>query len=336
MKNVYLCAIFLLSLCWASVTTGAIYVKPANSRGDTVYVSSEGDDKQGCGTVIKPFYSLNKAVEGRLSVNEFMDTLFVMVAPGDYFMQESFSIQNPSSRPIVIKAQTSEKPRFLGGISITGWKKCTTGLYKADIPEVVRYGLGFEQFYVNAQRAILARTPNVEWFYVKDSKEHVFVKGSNTANYAVQQIDFRKSDWITLFNVPINDLNHLKFRFYHKWDITRKKPKYVEADSARIYMDGLGMKPWNLIQKGSRYFMYDYKAALDSPGEWYLDREKGCVYYMQRDGENIDSVFCVAPVLRQLIVIKGEKGKPVKNITFKDLSFQYSSYMIPTRGEEPM
>lgn len=132
------------------------------------------------------------------------------------------------------------------------------------------------------------------------------------------------------------ELKNIKFRFYHKWDITRKNPKYVEVDSARIYMEGRGMKPWNQILKGSRYFMYDYKAALDMAGEWFLDRETGYLYYMPREGEDMNTAFCVAPVLHQWISVKGEPENPVKNIKFKGLSFQYSSYMVPFEGEEPM
>lgn len=328
MKSIY----FVILSFWICCSVPIL----AQNTNDTVYISCTGDDVRGNGKVDAPFYSLNKAVEGKLSPDESSDTLFVLVASGDYYMQEPFSVQTPSSRPVVIRPQGMEKPRFLGGIRITGWEKCEDGLYRAYIPEVVRYGFDFEQFFVNDQRAILARTPNVEWFYVKNSKEQAFAEKARIADYAVQQVDFHPSDWNSLSGLSIKDLKHLKFRFYHKWDITRKRPEYVEIDSARIYMGGKGMKPWNPIQKGSRYFMYDYKAALDSPGEWYLDRESGYIHYMPRDGENMNTAFCVVPVLHQWVAIKGKQGQPVKNITFRDLSFQYSSYMIPDGGEEPV
>lgn len=304
------------------------------SKKDTIYVSSNGSDNRGNGTAVSPFYSLNKAVEGQLS-NGSADTLFVLVAPGDYYMEAPFSVKQPSARPVVIKAQGKEKPRLMGGVRITGWEKQENGLYRAYIPEVLRYKFDFEQFYVNDKRAILARTPNADWFFVKSSKEQPIVKGDKLANYAVQQIDFDSSDWTSLKGLSKKELKNMKFRFYHKWDITRKNPKYIEADSARIYMEGRGMKPWNLIQKGSRYFMYDYKAALDMAGEWYLDRENGYLYYMPREGEDMNTAFCVAPVLHQWVSVKGNPENPVKNMKFERLSFQYSSYMIPSEGEEP-
>lgn len=307
----------------------------AGNRNDTVYVSSVGSDNKGNGSSISPFYSLNKAVEGKLSSDGAADTLFVLVAPGDYYMEAPFLIKKSASRPIIIQSQGAEKPRFIGGICIDGWQECENGLYRAYIPEVLRYGFNFEQFYVNGKRAILARTPNVDWYFVKSSKETSIVKGGKLADYAVQQIDFDPSDWTSLNGLSTKDLKTMKFRFYHKWDITRKSPEYIETDSARIYIGGRGMKPWNPVQKGSRYFMYDYKAALDMAGEWYLDREDGYLYYMPCEGEDMSTAFCIAPVLHQWVSVKGNPENPVKNIKFRGLSFQYSSYMIPSEGEEP-
>lgn len=316
------------------------WIMPAPAQGleegrETVYVSPQGNDKTGDGTEASPFYSLNRAVEGRLSSGSSSDTLFLRVASGAYYMQEPFVIRSPLARPLVIQSQGEEKPRLLGGIRIDGWEACGDGMYRAYVPEVARYGLDFEQFYVNDRRAILARTPNTEWFFVKGTSEHPFVKGVRSADYAVQQVDFHPADWETLLHVPSRELKHLKFRFYHKWDITTRSPRYVEKDSCRIYMEGQGMKPWNPIQQGSRYYMYDYKAALDSPGEWFLDREKALIYYMPREGERMEEAVCIAPVLEHWVIVQGEEGKPVKDVTFENLSFQYSAYHLPPEGEEP-
>lgn len=332
MKRKSLGTVLLCASLIMSVTSVHAY---SRVKMDTIYVSGTGNDKVGNGTSTSPFYSLNKAVKGKLNVGNETDTLFVLVAPGEYYMDAPFIIDTPASRPVVIKSQTSEKPRFLGGIRVEGWEKCGERLYKAYIPEVVKYGFDFEQFYMNGKRAVLARTPNEDWFYVKGSKEQAFVKGVRAADYAVQQIDFNPSDWTSLQGTKTEDLENLKFRFYHKWDVTRKGVEYIETDSARIYMEGQGLKPWNPIDGNSRYFMYDYKAALDIPGEWYLDRKSGYLYYMPKEDEDMNTSFGIVPTLHQWVVLKGNQGQPVKNIKFENLSFQYSSYMIPAKGEEP-
>lgn len=299
-----------------------------------VFLSPKGDD-HGKGTSASPFYSLNRAVADYIG-DSSTDTLFIEIAPGEYYMDRPLRIDTPTNRPIVIRATGEEKPRFYGGIPITGWQKCGNNLYKAYIPEVKRFGFTFEQFYVNGQRATMARTPNVDWNYVKDSKEHAFVPGLRAADYAVQQIFFEPEELSSLAELSADEISDIRFRFYHKWDNTEKKIENLNVDSGYIYTQGDGMKPWNPITKGSRYIIYNYKGALDTPGEWFLDKKEGYVYYIPREGEDMNTTHCIAPGLHQWVILKGEKDHPVAHITFENLSFQYTSFIMPQNGNEPM
>lgn len=69
------------------------------------------------------------------------------------------------------------------------------------------------------------------------------------------------------------------------------------------------MKPWNPIQKDSRYVIYNYKDAIDMPGEWYLDKAEGYIYYMPREGEDMAAALCIAPALHQTVVIRGHADR---------------------------
>lgn len=325
----------LLTIACCLAWGPASVAQAAGGGRETVYVSALGNDETGNGTAGAPFYSLNRAFLGRLSAEASADTLFVKVAAGNYEMPEPLVIDRPSGRPVVIESQGSEKPCLWGGIRITGWQPCGNGLYKAHVPEVAKYGLNFEQFFVNSRRAVLARTPNSGWFFVKGSGQHESVNGLRCADYATHRIDFKSEDWASMASVKDRELKNIKFRFYHKWDITTKSPRFILKDSCRIFTDGQGMKPWNPIGQGSRYYMYDYPAALDMPGEWYLDRENATIYYMPREGERMEDALCIAPVLERWVVVRGAPGQPVKNLTFRNLSFGYSAYRLPAGGEEP-
>lgn len=301
---------------------------------NTVYLSPAGSDL-GDGTEHAPFYSLNRALEGRLG-NASADTLFVCVAPGDYYLERPLLLDTPSCRPVVIRSATNEKPRLMGGIQIKGWQKYGDKLYRAFVPDALRFGFSFEQFYVNGKKAVPARTPNVDWNYVKDSKETALAKGLRSPEYAVQKIYFEPEELESLKDVSVDERKDIKFRFYHKWDITHKQVEYLNTDSGTIYIQGGGMKPWNPIATGSRYVMYNYREALDMPGEWFLDKKEGYLYYMPREGENMDDAFCIAPALHQLVEVKGKPDAAVKNIRFENLSFQYAAYAMPAGGDEPM
>lgn len=79
-----------------------------------VYVSAGGDDA-GDGSRVSPYYSLNRAVEGRLAGKGPTDTLFVIVASGDYQMDRPFMLDGKVVRPIVICGQGPENPVYWEG-----------------------------------------------------------------------------------------------------------------------------------------------------------------------------------------------------------------------------
>lgn len=302
------------------------------SAQKTVYVSPTGNDAW-TGEQHRPFKTLNRAF---VESENNRDTLYIEVASGDYFLEKSLELSDRLNCPVVVRGDEKNKPRFLGGIKIQQWKKYRDGIYRAYVPEVKRYGYQFEQFFVNGVRAIQARTPNKYWFYVKGYKEYPYVSGVRSANYATQKIMMDKQDLKSLSGLSASELADIRFRFYHKWDITQKEVAYACPDSGFVYFHGGGMKPWNPISEGARYIMYGYKAALDMPGEWYLDKAEGYVYYMPRTGENLETAECIVPTLHQWIVVKGKSGAALKDVRFENLSFQYAAYSMPKFGDEPM
>lgn len=321
MKKTLFAAIFL-SLC-----------SFAHSQ-ERVYLSATGSDN-GLGSADSPFLTLERALDGQLSTTR-TDTLFVEVGSGDYFMTRPLQISRPNSRPIVIRATDPLKARMLGGVEVSGWEHFKDGIYRSFIPEVVQFGFDFEQFYVDGKRATPARTPNSEWYFIKGHKEISHVAGGRLAAYATQALTIDSLAALHLSQLDDQQRSQARFRFYHKWDITQKKADYIEADSSRIYFSGTGMKPWNPVTAGSRYVISGYMSALDSVGEWYLDRDAGYVYYKPLDGEDLSTAFCVAPTIEKWVVFKGEPLSPLSNITFDGISFEYASLMMPEGGNDPM
>lgn len=264
------------------------------------------------------------------------DTCYIRVQPGDYFVDRPLVIDPSVTAPVVVTGEGSTKPRLLGGLRVSGWEPCGDRLWRAYIPEVQRYGLTFEQFYVNGERKQLARTPNEGWRFVQKAVETPFEKGTRAADYAVQRVSLAHEDMELLRHLKTTEAKEVKLRFYHKWDITQKHCDYVSRDSDFVYIRGTGMKPWNPLGENTRYIVSNCKTALDMPGEWYLDRREGYLYYLPTADEDLRTAECIVPTIRQHIVLRGEPDRPVKDITFRNLSFQYTSYNMPAEGNEPM
>ena len=73
-------------------------------------------------------------------------------------------------------------------------------------------------------------------------------------------------------------------------------------------------------------------AFVKKPGQWYLDRKSGLLHYKAAEGENPNKRRFVAPILARLIEIEGKEDKPVRNLHFDGIVFEYTSFLIPDIG----
>ncbi|MDD4923135.1 MAG: right-handed parallel beta-helix repeat-containing protein, partial [Bacteroidales bacterium] len=238
--------------------------------------------------------------------------------------------------PVVFRAEEGAHPVFYGGKKIQGFEKVSDKLWRAKIAEVAKYGWSFEQLYVNGKRAVRAKSPNTGFYYLKGSSETILDKGKGgIPNLTVQQLMLFKNGADQVASFEKEDFNNAIMTFYHKWDNTRSEIVGFNQDSSSVFAVGRGMKPWNPLNKMTRYVIENFKTALDTCGEWYLDRT-GYLYYMPLQGETINNVEVLAPVTDYFMVIQGDEktGKKVENIQFIGLSFQVSGYQMPEAGNE--
>lgn len=73
-------------------------------------------------------------------------------------------------------------------------------------------------------------------------------------------------------------------------------------------------------------------AFVDQPGEWYLDRPTGTLYYMAAPGADPTKQAFVAPRAEQLLVVRGDPDARVKNLWWKGISFQHAEWTFPAGG----
>jgi hypothetical protein len=306
------------------------------------YVSTSGNDNNS-GTKDQPLATLEGA---RNAVRAFKqnqispEAITVTILEGTYFLPEHlvFDVRDSGSEdgPIIYQGEDGKKIEFIGGRKIDNFEKVNDDLWRAQLPDVKEGNWYFEQLYVNDSRAIRARSPNLGEFYnILGVEEKVLVQGTGrTAESAIQKINVNPSIFKSLNDEP--NLNSALLTFYHKWDNTRKFVHSYDAEQGFFTITGKGMKPWNFIDKESRFYIDNIKSGLDAPGEWFLEND-GTLYYIPREGEEIEETTIYAPTLQQFIIIRGEGmgEKLVNNITFKNLTFKVSGYSTPKQGNEP-
>lgn len=306
----------------------------ANSYGqDTLYVAVTGTSGA-AGTQKAPLGSIAEALLRARTITS-KDTVYIYVGSGTYLLKEPIHISERDQNRIVIAGAPENKPLLSGGIPITGWERTKEGWWKCKVPEVARYGFKFEQLYVNGVRAVRARTPDTGWFFVDSSKERIGFKGTGrVSEYATQTIYTNPLNLHTL-NKRDGDDPDMVVGFYHKWDYTRKPVAFLDSDSGCLFTAGKAMTSWNPIQKGSRFILENYKAALTAPGEWFLSRT-GYLYYIPRAEEKMETAEVYAPALTQLVTITGMAGHLVTDKIFRNIRFAHVADRMPSNGNDPM
>ncbi len=342
MTNLNLKTKLVISIFIGSIL--AIYSEKVTARETRIYVSVSGNDNNS-GTIESPLASLNGAIT-KLRMRKKSQSqeaqMKVIVGDGEYYLTEPLIFTPDDSgtpeSPIVFEAAENTHPVICGGKIIPNFEKVSETLWQAKIPEVASLGWSFEQLYVNGKRAVRAKSPNKGLFYLKDVSETILVNGKGRSpELAIQKLKLFQDGAKQLSSFGNEDFDHAIVTFYHKWDNTRKRISGYEPDSSAIFTMGQGMKPWNRFDKKTRYILENYKAALDTCGEWFLDRNSGYLYYMPLPGETPENTKVIAPVTDYFLIFQGDEktGRKVENIQFKGLSFQISGYKMPIDGNEP-
>ncbi|HPP52533.1 MAG TPA: hypothetical protein PK777_06270, partial [Thermoguttaceae bacterium] len=326
---------------WVGLVTGGwaamgatFYVSPAgNDRWSGRLAAPNPDQTDG------PFASLQRA---RSAVREFKnqpaglkEPVEVVLRAGCYFLQEPIVFEPEDSGapdcPITYKAHPGEQVILSGGVRITGWKKPENGnIWTAELPEVRQGRWYFYQLFVGGNRRTRARTPNQG--YLLNEGPIPLLEDRQKAIHdpeAKRGFRFRPGDIRRFTN--LEDVNVIQF---HSWTASIHWIQELDESKGIVRFTVPADWPTGYWTKNERYYLENYPEALDSPGEWYLDRKTGLVSYWPLDGEDPRQVEVVAPRLRHLVRLEGkpEEGKIVQYIRLEGLSLQHADWFIPDKG----
>jgi hypothetical protein len=308
----------------------------------TLYVSPNGNDKWR-GTRKTPnlfrtngplasLQGARDAVRHLKSRGQLTRPVTVRVLGGLYRMSEPFVLAPEDSGTtncsITYIADGGEKAVFSGGRVITGWRKSEKGIWTATIPEVRSGKWYFRSLFVNGQRRQRARTPNDGYFQITDDPPAGPPAKAALQTAGQTQFHFRPGDiknWDNLGDVDVV--------IYHAWATTRHLLRSVDTQTNTVKFSG--PTRWPLLKWGkNRYVVENAPDALDAPGEWYLDRQRGVLSYMPMPDEAIEKAIIEAPTLTELVRFQGDAdaGKLVEHVTLSGLTFACTDWVIGSEG----
>jgi len=291
------------------------------------------------GTAAEPLPSIEAARDQirALRKADKAETATVVVAGGTYALTGPVVFGSTDGNVRYVAAM-GETPVLSGSRPVTGFAQRQDGLWQAKVADVAAGKWYFEQLYVNGRRATRARYPDgADLIKIKSIREEVIVQGKNArmAQEARQFIELDEKDFGLLAPLTPEAVRDVHFVAYHKWDNTRRFIESMDVEKRQIVIHGQGMKGWNAMKPGTRFYLENLGSALTAPGEWFLDRE-GTLLYKPMPGETLaDTSFC-APVTEHLIRVKGTHEARVKDLVFDGLELAFTGYLTPPGGFGPI
>ena len=318
-----------------------------------LYVSPTGNDSNK-GSAAEPLASMQGAVARAIALQEdgAIDGFVVNLAAGTYTQYEALEIDNSLRKPIEFRgSESAERTTISGGMQTAKFTAVEDNLWRVRIAEVVRYGLRFEQIYINGERRFRAQSPNRGEFAGIKQVKHIPIDSTNLGRdiYGWEVLNITPNNPIPFGNecrtqyigedAPTSKnkeaLGQPLITFFHKWDTTRRPLLHVDSCGV-MTIAGRGVYPWNTIDTRSRFFAENDFNFLDAEGEWILS-EDGWLYYIPCEGETIENTVCHIPIAQQFIKINGESiEQQVDGVKLSNIDFVYASYLTPKEGNVQM
>ena len=287
----------------------------------TVRVAVDGSDS-GDGSPGSPLASVGAALDAarRLKAANPAEPVDVEFGDGRFDLAEPLRI-TPGDSGLTLRAQSPGRAVLSGGIRLTGWKAAShrPELWTVHLPDVASGRWYFHQLFVNGQRAQRARTPNEGYFRTAGA-----LGGSSPITLPFRAGDIRP-EWAQWPDARLILLM--------KWTDLQVPIRAVDPVANIAELPG-GPRPYWMDEPDARYWVENVPDALDTPGEWYLDRHAGRLSFLAPEGVDPNRDLVVAPRLRELVVVEGDASsqRPVAGVTFTGLTFSDGDYEAPSDG----
>jgi hypothetical protein len=260
-----------------------------------LYVAPDGNDG-GTGSADQPLASLGGARDAIRKIKAAGDLpdggIEVVVRPGTYRVADALEFGEEDSgtaeAPIVYRAAERGNARLTGGHALTGFTEVTDpevlARLESDVRSKVRQlnlkeqgmpALGNAvnpvqrlEFFFNGEPMTLARWPNEGWTVIKDVPEQDEEDGTGGQ---IIYLDERTDRWVNEPEIWLYGC------WRYQWSDDFMRVAAIDLEENLITFAPPRHSFGYSATKA--YFALNLLCELDRPGEWYLDRETGKLYF---------------------------------------------------------
>ncbi|MBI5820017.1 MAG: right-handed parallel beta-helix repeat-containing protein [Verrucomicrobia bacterium] len=305
-----------------------------------IFVSPDGNDANP-GTKAKPFATLERARDAarQSKARNPKSKIEVVLRGGTYELARPFILTAEDSgsakAPIVYRARKGEQVRISGGKTVTGWKPVTdtamlnrldpvargqvmqADLRALGVTDYGQMGGGFSlgggpglELFFKDQPMTLARYPNDGFIKITNVLGQTVrdVRGTKGCNEGVFSYDGdRPQRWVGDKNAWV-----LGYWFWD-WAEGRHRIEAIDAEKKIITL----AKPYHSYgyRKGQWFYGFNLFCEIDQPGEWYLDRDAGTLYFWPPAA--IEKSCATVSVISNLVTMTSASHVTLRGLTFE-------------------
>ena len=308
---------------WALALAGMSACLPALAAPREFYVSPKGVDAQP-GTAAKPFATIQRAMRAVRGLGLKASPgapVTVFLRGGTYELTEKLAFGPPDTGtaqcPVTYTSYPGEAAVISGGRRIVGqWSRSQGKPYwQISIPEARGGKWVFNSLCVNGMSRTRARKPN--W-----GEKVLRAQGRAPGEDERQAFAYYQGDldhtWTNLTDVDVVLLC--------SWTPTIHRIQEIVPERRVVRFASSHGRSVDFFEKHFRYYVVNVFEHLDEPGEWYLNRKTGMLYYYPLPGEDMAAAQVVAPVVKSTLVeFRGDvdSGRFIEHLRFKDIAFKH-------------
>ncbi len=291
-------------------------ILPIEASAADLYVAANGNDDN-IGTKQSPLRTIGKAKAKVRSLLQPSEPIHVWIRGGIYYLSEPLIFDSCDSgtfqAPVSYSNYDGEKVIISGGFRVTsGWSTYSGNIMKTSIGA----NKSIDLLFLNGIQQVMARYPNFD-------SSKIYLDG-----YASDAISpSRAVRWANCSTGYIRAL-HSSMWGGNDYKITGKDAnnniKYTwVGDNNR----GNGMH--NNYRMVENIF-----EELDSPGEWFYNKDSGDLYFYPPDGIDLVNSTVELACLEELIKVTGTSSNKVRNLTFSGFTFTHVKRTLFSRRYE--
>lgn len=289
-----------------------------------LYVAPMGTEA-GDGSEAGPFGALEKARDAVRALKKSHGGTLpkggvrIVIRGGSYSVERTLSLTAEDSgtaeAPVVYQAESGRTSVLGGGAKITGWKPISDAALRDKLDPSVRQrvleadlkALGVTswgeatalrrrpELFVDGRPQTLARWPNEGFVKTGEvlGKETFKVWNSidGCRDGKFRYVEDRPTRWLDEPDV------HLYGYWFWDWYEEYQKVAAIDAEARTFTL----ARPYSQYgyRKDQRYYAVNIFREIDSPGEWYLDRRSGKIYWLPPEGVDGSKAQTVLSVFDQ-------------------------------------